>query len=193
MPASSWWYFGRAGLVRAEQGYSDIHNQAMTGVAARWGLDSTASRGGVVAVGVLLLVLALVVSRRLHRAHWDGVAVTLVGVWSAVAAPLAWAHAFGWWVPLAIAIALTGRTRIDWLVAGVVVLLPYFEILGPQIEEGRGGILGDLRSANYVLLAAAVTAWLWWRVADRREASTPGSARAHGGDRITLELEGSEG
>lgn len=164
MPKSSWWYYAEAGLLRAEQDYTEVSNQALTGVAARLGMDATAERWIVVGASAVLLLVGLLVARRLHGRGWPTVGVLLVGVWSGLAAPLAWTHAFGWWVPLAFAIGLTGRRVSDWAVAGLIIAVPYFQVLGPSVEGGVADPLTFARSGSYVLLGLAVTAWLWWRV-----------------------------
>lgn len=162
MPVSSGWYF-LGGVMRAPQDYTNISNQALSGIAARAGWETSAQRVSVVVVSAVLLLVALVVARRVQQAGWSAAAVALVGVWSGVCAPLAWIHAFGWWVPLAAAIALYGRTKRDIVVAVLMVLWPYV----PLVTSPGSGPSGLLNTAGYAIGAVLATAWLWWRVGAR--------------------------
>ncbi len=161
MPASSRWYFRDGGVLRAPQDYTNVSNQALSGIAARAGWGSPPAGVAVLAVSAALLVAGLLVARRAHDAGWDAAAVALVGLWSGVCAPLAWIHAFGWWVPLAAAIALHGRTRRDVLVAVVTTLWPAALLVVPT---GPGPSIG---SAWYPLGVVLVTTWLWRRLPAR--------------------------
>lgn len=163
MPASSRWYFQGGGVMRAPQDYTNISNQALSGIAARAGWEAPAQRAGIVVVSAVLLVVAMVVARRVQQSGWNAAAVALVGVWSGVCAPLAWIHAFGWWVPLAAAIALHGRTSRDVVVAMMMVVWPYV----PLVTSPGSGPSGLLNTAGYACGAVLLTAWLWWRVGTR--------------------------
>lgn len=164
MPGSSWWYFGQGGLFRVDHNYAYLSNQALTGIGARLGLDAAAGRVGALVVSAAALLLAVGVARRLQKAGWSAAAVGLVGIWSGVAAPLAWTHAFVWWAPLAIAVWLCGRTRADLAVASLVYLAPLLVLLGPLGAPPPFGALEQVQGATYALTAVAVTAYLFWRV-----------------------------
>lgn len=168
MPRSSWAYI-TGGLGAANDWYAgdpgNLSNQALTGVAARWGIDSSAGRWAVLLISALLLVGALRVAVDLHRAGWDSVAVPLLGIWSAVAAPVGWVHAFGWLVPLSVAIALRGRTTVDVLIA---IGLPTFALL-PLVGwlagwPSVGGLWALTWTSTYPIAALVVTLWLRRRV-----------------------------
>lgn len=161
MPASSQWYYLDGGVLRAPQDYTNVSNQALSGIAARAGWESPLAGVGVLGVCAALLAAGLLVARRAHGAGWEAAAVALVGLWSGVCAPLAWIHAFGWWVPLAVAIALHGRTRRDVLVAVVTALWPAALLAVPT---GPGPSIG---SAWYPLGVVLVTTWLWRRLPAR--------------------------
>lgn len=164
LPASSTWYLARGGFARAEQVYATTTNQSITGTVARGGWDDPASRLAAAVLCGLLLVLALLVARGLVRAGWYAVAVPLVGVWSGLASPVGWIHAFGWWVPLAVAVALTGRTRADLAAGATILVLPCLVVLDPWGLEGTGGVLDLAWNSNYLLVGCGATGWLWWRV-----------------------------
>lgn len=172
MPHSSWWYFGEGGMLRAEQSYASPSNQAIAGTLARLGLDSALGR--VVALGLALALLpwAMSVARRLHERGRTAVAVPLVGVWSGLAAPLAWVHAFGWWVPLAVAIALSGRRAQDLATAGVALAGP--GLMGTLLLGfPGGGLLATLWLANHLVVGLLVTALLDVSTRTRQGAAAP--------------------
>lgn len=164
MPQSTWWYFGEGGMVRAEQDYSYTDNQALMGVAVRALGDEPMVRVGAVAVSSMALLVAVAVAKRLRDAGWAAVAVSLVGVWSGIATPLGWTHAFVWWAPLAIALYLSGRTRTDRAAGVLVYLAPFLVLLGPPDAPSPVSGLEQVRGATYLVIGVAVTAYLSWRV-----------------------------
>ncbi len=178
MPNSAMAYL-RGGVVDADDWYAadagNLSNQALTGIAARAGLESQPSRLVVLGLSVALLLVGLFAAKRLHDAGWTAVGVALLGVWSGVAAPVGWIHAFGWWVPLAVAIALTGRQKSDVLMALAVVVTPSLLLLGRLGDVQFTGVWALVWTSNYALVAVLVTAWLWWRVrvTDRVPAGEP--------------------
>lgn len=157
MPRSSWWYFGQGGLLRAAQDYDSASNQAISGTLARLGLDSAAGRGLAVVLALLTLPWALTVARRLHRAGRTAVAIPLVGVWSGLAAPLAWIHAFGWWIPLAVGAGLMAVGRRDRAAALLALLGPLVMYLGPWGAPGTDGAVTTLWCANNLIVGVVVT------------------------------------
>lgn len=171
MPRSTWWYFGELGVMRAPQAYENVSNQAVSGVAARLGMYEGQSRWLVIMLSALALAVGIWAARRVHRAGWDVVAVALVGTWSAVASPLSWLHAFLWFMPLAIAIALQGRTRWDVLIAVLVYIAQFVLMLGPDWASSI-----PIAGVAYISIAVWVTAWLLWRV--RKQSSVVGGSGA---------------
>ena len=141
--------------------------------------DSPSARLPIVLVGVALLFAAMLVARQIHRAGWVAAAVALVGVWSSLAVPISFVHSFGWWVPLSVAIGLTGRRPADLIVALIVYVAPFFLLLGPDWQANTGGIASAIYASNHLLLAVGVTAWLWWRV--QRPASIASATHAVAG------------
>lgn len=177
MPSSSRWYFFEAGMVETDRAYvagsSNVSNQAINGFVARLGLDLPGGRLLVLLLGVMALGAGLAVAARAHRAGWEAVAVGLVGIWSGVAVPVAFVHAFGWWVPLGLAIGLSGGRRTDWTVAVLTCLVPYLIIVGPRWDAQGVGVLQHLWASSYGVLAIALTVWLWLRTR-RVTGSLPG-------------------
>ncbi len=171
MPHSTWWYFGQGGVLRAEQSYASPSNQAIAGTLARLGWDSALGRVVALALALALLPWALSVARRMRERGRMAVAVPLVGVWSGLAAPLAWVHAFGWWVPLGVAIALTGRRALDLAIAGVAVVGPSLMWTLHLGFPASGGALASLWLANHLIVGLLVTALL-----DLTTRSRPGAA-----------------
>lgn len=169
MPRFSRWYFLDGGVMAADHDYANLSNQAVSGVVQRLGAEGAAAVLATLTLSAAMLIGSMAVAVRLHSAGWNAVAVTLLGVWSGVIAPVAWIHAFGWWVPLAIAIGLTGRRRTDVAAAVLVYLLPFTLLLGGSISEPPSGTSQSPVSAAYALLACGVTIWLWWRIPSRSE------------------------
>lgn len=168
MPSSSWWYFGHGGVFRAQQDYQNLSNQAITGVVARMSSDHPLGRSLAIAVSALALLLAVAAARRIHQAGWTAAAVGIVGVWSGVAAPLAWTHAFGWWAQLALAVWLCGRRAADAVVALGVYLGPFFVLSGPLDDFPPFSAAEHLQGATYLIVAVAATIYLLWRVRSPR-------------------------
>lgn len=153
MPDSSIRYFLQGGMFDLDRNSPArrISNQSLYGVAARAGLEGAWERALWISLTVLITGWALNCARQLAGAGQLAVAVSLVGVWSAIAAPLAWTHAFVWWAPLGTAIGLSGLPRSRGVAAAiwVVAFIPVFPLQShtPLLD----GILGILYPATAIL------------------------------------------
>lgn len=164
MPESSRWYFLKGGAMQADVPYANLSNQSLKGIVLRAGFDSFASWLVVVSLSLALLAWALDVSRRLTERGWIAAAVPLVGVWAGVASPIAWVHAFGWWVPLAAAVGVLGRTIPDVVAAVALIVTPYAILTIATGSQQPDSVVAHLVAAEYTILAIFVTAWLGWRI-----------------------------
>lgn len=81
-----------------------VGNQSLTGMTTRFfGLDIV-SRGAGIALGALVVALAVLVARSWWLAGHQVFAVALVGLSTNLASPLAWTHHFVWVLPLLVAV-----------------------------------------------------------------------------------------
>jgi alpha-1,2-mannosyltransferase len=163
LPQSSHWYYLQLGMLdlRTNTPAESPSNRSLLGVALRLGLPHGWGLPVSVALGAGAVLASLWVARRLTSQGWASVAVPLVGTWSGLIAPLGWAHAFVWWVPLAAAIALRGGQRRDRAVGAAILLVA---LVPPGLCGGTPASPGPWQSALYLVAAVLVTAWLAARV-----------------------------
>jgi alpha-1,2-mannosyltransferase len=165
-----------------------VTNQSFLGVSARLLRDPHPPRALSLALGVIAVVVALIVARRLYRFGDAFMAVSVVAVASLLASPISWSHHWVWVIPvlgtLAIwAICAAPPARWRWWLFGIVTAIvasgPMQFMPKKQLRELHHTLPQQVVANIYAALAVAYLVWAVVR--SRRPAASnvtasPGSA-----------------
>ncbi len=106
--------FWTGDIPAGTSGAQYVGNQSLSGMTTRFfGINTPATTAGLV-LGALVCVLALLVARYWWLTGHQVFAVSLVGLATNLASPLAWTHHFVWVLPLLVAV-ITDRGLPTWV------------------------------------------------------------------------------
>ncbi|HEY7225820.1 MAG TPA: glycosyltransferase 87 family protein [Micromonosporaceae bacterium] len=168
-------------------GIAYVTNQSFLGVSARLLRDPHPPGALSLALGVFVLVVALLLAARLTRAGDAFTAVTVVAVASLLASPVSWSHHWVWVVPCLGTLVVWARTGRPgawrWWVLGVVAAIvasgPMQFTPKEQLRELHDTLPQQFVANIYALLALVFLGWLavrTLRTADRSVTVSPASA-----------------
>jgi alpha-1,2-mannosyltransferase len=181
LPTDSAFYWLRGGFHNAgriaQNPFASTANTSVDGLLMRLQVPAAAASAAAVVLAAVAVVLAALVYRRGHAV----LALAVVGMASAAAAPFSWSHHWVWFAPLLVHFGyrayVLGRAGSAWMLWSLFALLGgWFTSLGEHREAGvlslrPGGVWNEILPGTYVFVFVSVligtAVWLWRATAGR--------------------------
>lgn len=137
-------------------------NQSLTGVLARFGLDSTVQSVAWIALSCCLLALAAVAMSRAFAAGQTALALGTNAIFGLLVSPVSWSHHWVWAVPFMVALGTFAYRRRRYAIlafvgVGVVVMhfAPHWSLAVGRYSGLGWPVWDQLAASSYV----------WWGIA----------------------------